>query len=160
MSKAQVRGDPVLVRRLDGIERLAWWLDDGLPLPGTSWRIGWDAIIGLVPGIGDAIGLGLSGLIVLQAARAGVSRASLVRMVLNLAVDAAAGVIPLAGDVFDAGWKANRRNIELFRRAVEDPALSRRRDLGAVLAVAGAVILLVGGVLAAGVIVLAAVLQV
>lgn len=136
---------------LQRLERLAWWLDDGLPLPGTSWRIGWDAIIGLVPGIGDAIGLGLSGLIVLQAARAGVSRASLFRMVLNLAVDAAAGVIPLAGDIFDAGWKANRRNIELFRRAVEDPALSRRRDLGVVVAVAGAVIFLVVSVLAAGV---------
>lgn len=146
------------VSRIEGIERLAWWLDDGLPVPGTRYRIGWDAIIGLVPGIGDAIGLGLSGLIVVHAARAGISKASIARMVLNLVIDAAVGLIPLAGDFFDAGWKANRRNIEVYNRALQAPARARRRDIGVVALVAGVVILLVGGVLAAGVALIVALL--
>ena len=100
-----------LRRRLN---HLAWLLDSSIPLPGLKFRIGLDALIGLVPGIGDLIGVVLSGYIVREAARAGLPRSVLARMVFNVAIEGVVGMIPVLGDLFDAGWKANQRNVRLL----------------------------------------------
>jgi hypothetical protein len=102
-------------------------------------------VIGLIPGIGDAAGAVLSSYILLEAGRLGVSRSTLLRMGANVLLDSAVGLIPLAGDLFDAGWKANQKNLVLLERSLAAPGLARRRDRGFILAVAAGV-----GVAAAG----------
>jgi hypothetical protein len=98
----------------DRLNRLAWLLDSSIPIPGTGLSIGIDALIGLFPVLGDLIGVALSGYIILEAHRLGASRAVLARMAFNVAVEGIAGMVPVAGDVFDAAWKANQRNVRLL----------------------------------------------
>lgn len=136
-------------RRVDSLARL---LDSAVRIPGTSFRVGIDPLLGLLPGAGDVLAAGLSGYIVYAGARLGVPRATLARMVLNVLVDALVGSLPLVGDLFDAGWKANRRNAELLERAHDPDAARRDRWV-----VAGAVGALVLGLLAVSAAVLLAV---
>ena len=100
----------------DGLDRLAWWLDSAILVPGTRFRIGLDALIGLVPGIGDLVGTALSAYIVAAAAKRGLPTTVLLRMALNVAVEAVVGAVPIIGDLFDAVWKANQRNMGLMRQ--------------------------------------------
>lgn len=97
-------------------ERLVTLLDDRFRIPGTDLRFGLDPIIGILfPGIGDAVtGTGSIGLLTL-AARRGVPRVVLWRMVLNIFIDMIFGSLPIVGDIFDVAFKANRRNLELIR---------------------------------------------
>lgn len=115
--------DPVRVERL---RRLAVLLDDSIPVPGTGFRIGLEAILGLIPGAGDLVGGAFSLYILLEAARMGAPRSLLARMGWNLGVDVLVGLVPLLGDLFDAGFKANMRNLALLDRHVARPAESRR----------------------------------
>jgi hypothetical protein len=108
------------------LERLAWLLDSSIPIPGTRFSIDLDALIGLVPFLGDLVGVLLSTYIVGEAARLGASRSVLARMVFNVAVEGLAGLVPLAGDMFDAAWKANQRNVRLLARWLEHPARAER----------------------------------
>ena len=105
----------------DGLERLAWWLDSAIVVPGTRFRIGFDALIGLVPGIGDLIGAALSAYIVAAAARRGLPGSVLLRMAFNVGVEAIVGAVPILGDLFDAAWKANQRNVALMRQYAAVP---------------------------------------
>lgn len=100
------------------LQRLSRLLDASIRLPG-GFRIGWDTIIGLVPGIGDAVGAGLSAYIVWSAARMGAPRHVLTRMIANVGIDTLIGSVPLVGDLFDAGFKANLRNVALLERAMQ-----------------------------------------
>jgi len=120
---------------LDRLRRLAWWLDEGIRVPGTGFRIGLDPILGLVPGLGDSAGALMGVAILAEAARQGVPRITLVRMVANVVLDTALGPVPLLGDVFDAAWKANTRNLRLLERHAIVPLEARRADnlFGAVL---------------------------
>jgi hypothetical protein len=104
---------------LERLERLAQLLDTALVIPGTNFRFGADAIIGLVPGIGDAITTAISAYIVYEARRLGVPRHVLVRMIVNVALDGLVGAVPLVGDVFDTMWRANIRNVRLLRKYLE-----------------------------------------
>ena len=114
------------LERVDRLRRLGYLLDNSIPIPGTRYRIGLEAIIGLVPGLGDLVGGGFSAWIILQAARLGASPSLLARMGWNLLVDTAVGAIPLLGDLFDAGFKANMRNLALLEGHLQGPAASRR----------------------------------
>jgi hypothetical protein len=98
------------------VERLAWLMDNSIPLPG-GWRIGLDPLIGLIPGVGDLVGTLVSTAIVYQAHRAGLPRATVLRMVANVGIDAAVGAIPFLGDAFDFAFKANTKNLQLYRQA-------------------------------------------
>ena len=131
--------------RLERLRRLGYLLDNSIPIPGTRYRVGLEALVGLVPGLGDLVGGGFSAWIVLQAARLGAPPALLTRMGWNLLVDTAVGAIPLLGDLFDAGYKANLRNLALLDEHLRAPAGSRRasRRFVAVLALL-LVLLLVG----------------
>ena len=113
----------VLLRRL---RSLAWLLDSAIQLPGTRFRVGLDAIVGLIPGLGDLVGVLLSSFIVREAARAGAPPSVLVRMAWNVLVEGIVGMVPLAGDVFDAAWKANQRNVALLEAHFDHPQRTRR----------------------------------
>jgi uncharacterized protein DUF4112 len=114
--------------QLARLRRLAWWLDAGIPIPGTDFRFGLDPIIGLIPGLGDGVGAVLSGGILLEAAHRGASRATLLRMALNIAIDSLVGAVPVLGDVFDFVWKSNLKNVALLERALQDPPAGAKAD--------------------------------
>jgi len=116
-------------------------MDESIRLPG-GYRIGWDGIIGLVPGIGDVAGLTVSAYIIAESARLGASKSVLLRMSANAAIDAILGAIPVLGDLFDFTFKANRRNLHLLQSQLDVPQRTRRVSIGW-LAVAGVVALLV-----------------
>lgn len=105
--------DAAAVRRLD---LAATVMDDGLRVPGTNQSVGLDPIIGILPVAGDSVTAAMSLFIVVQSALLGVRYRTLFRMVVNIAVDLVIGSIPLVGDLFDAYWKANRRNVNLALR--------------------------------------------
>ncbi|MGZ8231451.1 MAG: DUF4112 domain-containing protein [Burkholderiales bacterium] len=111
---------------LDRLGRLAWLLDSAFLLPGTRFRFGLDALVGLIPGLGDALGVLVSSYIIREAARAGAPTSVLMRMALNVAVEGLFGLIPVAGDIFDAAWKANQRNVALLEAVVENPRRAAR----------------------------------
>lgn len=99
------------------LERLAAWLDDRFTIPGTQIRVGIDPLLGLVPGFGDLLTGLLSFLLVYAGWQRNLPRITLARMVLNIAIDTLVGTVPLAGDIFDIAWKANRKNYNLLTRA-------------------------------------------
>ena len=102
---------PPELRYLDQVTRL---MDSAIRIPGTNIRLCLDSVIGFVPGIGDAVSLFISGGIVLALIRHGASTKLVLRMMANLAIDAIGGYIPILGDLFDIGFKANRRNFHLL----------------------------------------------
>lgn len=105
-----------IARQLDRLRAWQRLLDEAFPIPGTRFRFGWDAVVGLVPGAGDLV-TGLFGLTILyHAHRMRVPAVVQVRMVINLAIDLAIGLVPFAGDVVDVFWKANTRNMALLTR--------------------------------------------
>lgn len=112
-------------RTREKLRALAWLLDSSIRLPG-GFRIGVDALIGLVPFLGDAAGVLLSGYIVREAARLGVPRSVLLRMIGNVAIEGVVGLVPILGDVFDATWKANQRNVQLLEEHLDNPAATSR----------------------------------
>jgi hypothetical protein len=139
-------GSAETTERIQRLRSLAWLLDNSIPLPG-GFRIGVDAIIGLVPGIGDAIGALISAYIINEARSLGAPRSVLVRMIANVMIETVVGAIPFAGDLFDAAFKANTRNLALLARYQLDPIGSRRSSrlfvAGFSLALAAVVILMI-----------------
>ena len=107
------------------LERLAWLLDSSIPIPGTRSQHRLEALIGLVPFLGDLVGVLLSSTILAEAARLGVGKSVLARMAFNIALEGLVGLIPLAGDVFDAAWKANQRNVRLLDAWLDRPGARR-----------------------------------
>lgn len=107
------------------LRRLAWLLDDAIRLPG-GYRIGLDGIVGLVPGLGDALGLAASTYILFRARRFGVPRVVMARMIGNVLLESVIGAIPVLGDLFDFAFKANRRNIGLMEQYLVDEREARR----------------------------------
>jgi hypothetical protein len=138
---------PIVTREVrERLARLAWLLDSSIPIPGTRFSIGLEALIGLVPVLGDLVGVLLSSYIVREAAALGVGRSILARMALNVAVEGVVGMIPLAGDVFDAAFKANQRNVRLLNAWLDDPRRTTRQSRGFMgllgLALAGMLVLI------------------
>lgn len=103
------------------VERLAYYLDDWIRIPGTNVRFGLDALVGLVPGVGDLVtGTGSVALLLL-ALRRRVPTIGIARMVMNIAVDTLGGALPVVGDAFDLAWRSNRKNLEILQRYADDP---------------------------------------
>lgn len=103
-------------RDIAQLAALANWLDSAVRIPGTRITLGFDALIGLVPVLGDTAGLVIGLWVVGRAHRIGVSNPTLLKMLANLAIDYALGAVPLIGDVFDVFWKANKRNVRLLEQ--------------------------------------------
>lgn len=138
---------PAADERVARVRFLARLLDNQFRIPGTDYRIGIDPLIGLVPGIGDAVSALLAAWILVSAARIGAPPAVLARMGLNLAIDSLVGLVPVLGDLFDAGYKANARNLRLLEGWVGQPAPARRASRAVVLAVVLGVLAIVIAVL-------------
>lgn len=131
------------LQRVRTVSRL---LDNAIPIPGTRFRLGLDPILGLLPGAGDFLGAALSAYIVIEAARFGLPREMLVQMVTNLVLDAVGGSIPVIGDIFDATWKANSRNLALLEAHVATPEPKKPADRRFVILIVIAMVLLLVGI--------------
>ena len=103
-------------QRLDALRRVAHLLDSAMLIPGTSYRIGLDPILGLIPWLGDLVSPLFDIILLWQARDLGVPRIVQLRMLFNVAIDTVMGIVPLAGDLFDVAWKANDRNLALLER--------------------------------------------
>lgn len=114
----------------ESLDQLARWMDGMFRVPGTGWRFGLDAIVGLVPVLGDTLTTAVSFYVLAAGVRYRVSKATLLRMGLNTAMDYVFGAVPFVGDLFDAAWKSNQKNVELLRRsATASPEEARQGRL-------------------------------
>ncbi len=113
MVTSRAPGKPVT---LDALRRWAVLLDSAFRIPGTGIRFGLDAIIGLIPGLGDISTPAFAGLLLMQAVRMRLPVVVQARMVLNAAFDMLIGLVPILGDLADIGWKANLKNLALLER--------------------------------------------
>jgi hypothetical protein len=107
---------PAQERRLTALRHVAELLDSAFVLPGTSYRIGLDPIVGLIPGFGDLVSPLFTIGVLLQAWQLGVPKVVQIRMLINTGIDAVVGAIPIAGDLFDFTWKSNNKNLELLEQ--------------------------------------------
>jgi len=114
---------PEQKERLKRLRTLAGLLDEAMRLPGTQYRVGFDALIGLVPVLGDLVSTGLALYIVREAARLEVPNPTLLRMIANVGVDFLIGSVPVAGDAFDLVWKANKKNLALLEAYLKEEGL-------------------------------------
>lgn len=105
--------------RLKRLESMAHRMDTAIRIPIIGLRVGYDSIIGLIPGIGDILTIAPSAWIIIEAKRLGAPGHVVSRMIANTATDSLIGMIPIVGDLFDATFKANRRNVALLRQHLE-----------------------------------------
>jgi hypothetical protein len=135
------------------LDDLARYLDGLFRVPGTDWRFGLDALIGLIPNVGDTVTSLASFYILVAGVRYGVPKITLLRMAFNIAVDYLVGSIPFIGDAFDFVWKANQQNMELIRTRASGHGKGKTSDY---LFVFGLIFLLVailvGSIVASGLI--------
>lgn len=129
------------------LERLAWYLDSSIKIPGLNARFGLDGLFGLFPGVGDTIGALVSSVVISEAARMGAPKVLLLKMAFNVALDALVGTVPVLGDLFDFVWKANQRNVQLLNSYLDRP---RETVVASRLFVWGLVAVLVGLVFSVG----------
>ncbi len=120
---------PSHAARTDSLDRLAWLMDSVITIPGTNIRLGLDALLGLIPGLGD-VGTGLIqvGLVLFAVQRYKLPKSVAIRMASNVLLDVGVGAIPFLGDAFDVFFKANTRNMKLLREVTDQ----RDRDVSAV----------------------------
>ncbi|AZN32154.1 MULTISPECIES: DUF4112 domain-containing protein [Pseudoalteromonas] len=98
------------------LERFSKLTDSSIGIPFTKFNIGLEAVIGLIPVIGDAAGLILSSYVLVEAQRLGVSKRIKTKMIINMLIDFVGGLVPFFGDIFDAFFKANTRNTRLLKK--------------------------------------------
>ncbi|EHJ04875.1 MULTISPECIES: DUF4112 domain-containing protein [Marinobacter] len=116
MPKPSEARQKAILERLDKFSRFT---DSNIAIPFTNIKIGAEAVIGLLPVVGDAVGLVLGGYVLVEAQRAGASKDVKLRMLRNMGIDFLGGLLPVIGDGFDAVYKANTRNTRLLRNYLE-----------------------------------------
>jgi hypothetical protein len=127
------------------LDNLAWLMDDLFRVPVLGWRFGLDALIGLIPGLGDTATSLVSFYILGNAVRYGVQKITLLRMGLNIAIDYVVGSFPFVGDLLDASWKSNHKNLDLLkRRATVSAEEARAGSISDWLFVGGIIVGLIG----------------
>jgi hypothetical protein len=99
-------------------KKLATLMDSAFEVPWIRYRIGWDALLGLIPGVGDGLGAVLALYPLYVAVQWNLPAAVMSRMILNIGIDTLSGMIPVVGDIVDAGFKANLRNVALLEEAL------------------------------------------
>lgn len=139
---------PAQVERLRAMSRL---LDNAFTIPGTRFRFGLDALIGLVPGLGDAVSAVFSGYLILQASRLGAPKSVVSRMVANVAVDTVVGWVPLLGDLFDVAWKSNVKNMALLEDHLQQPSAAKAGSRRTLVLLGGLLFIFFAGAIAIGV---------
>jgi hypothetical protein len=119
---------PRQAQGLDGLRKVAQLLDSAFVVPGTSYRVGLDPILGLVPGLGDLVSPLFTIGILWQARELAIPRVVLLRMILNVAIDSLLGAVPVVGDLFDFAWKANIKNLALVERHAQEERTASAGD--------------------------------
>lgn len=154
MEEIEKRGIAGLARKYseveieDGLENLSRYLDGLFRIPGTGWRFGLDALIGLIPNVGDTLTSFASFYILIAGVRYGVPKITLLRMAFNIGLDYLVGTIPFIGDAFDFVWKANKQNMDLIRKRATGKDVATTSDYLFVFGIIGVLILiLVGSIL-------------
>ncbi len=136
-----------------GLDDLAFYLDGLFRVPGTGWRFGLDALIGLIPNVGDTLTSFASFYILVAGVRYGVPKITLLRMAFNIGLDYLVGIIPFIGDAFDFFWKSNRQNMNLIRTRAAGHGKGKTSDYIFVFGLIGLLILLlIGSIIASGLI--------
>ena len=118
-SRVGAQGDTPRRATLDRLDRLARLFDTAFILPGTQIRFGIESVMRLVPGIGDAAASALSCYLLYEAHRLDIPKPIFARMVANVAIEGVVGAVPVLGDLFDVGFRANRRNVQILREHFE-----------------------------------------
>ena len=150
MNDIQKRREIEIEESLDNLSR---YLDGLFRIPGTGWRFGLDALIGLIPNIGDTLTFLPSMYILFSGVRYGVPKITLLRMALNIAIDYLVGMIPFLGDAFDFVWKSNKKNMELIRTRATGRGKGTRSDYLFIFGLIGTLLLLlVASIVASGLI--------
>src|SRR5829696_4414647 len=133
----------------EGLENLSRYLDGLFRVPGTGWKFGLDALIGLIPNVGDTLTSFASFYILLAGVRYGVPKITLLRMAFNIGLDYVVGIIPFIGDAFDFIWKSNKQNMELIRTRATGKGKGTMSDYVFIFAIIGLlVLLLIGSIIA------------
>ena len=136
-----------------GLDDLSRYLDGLFRVPGTGWRFGLDALIGLIPNVGDTITFLPSMYILFSGVRYGVPKITLFRMALNIAIDYLVGSIPVIGDAFDFVWKSNNKNMDLIRSRATGRDQGTTGDYLFIFGLIGGLfLLLIGSIIASGII--------
>ena len=134
-----------------GLDDLSRYLDGLFRVPGTGWRFGLDALIGLIPNVGDTLTFLPSLYILFAGVRYGVPKITLLRMAFNLGLDYAVGSVPFIGDAFDFVWKANQQNMDLIRARASGHGKGKTSDYVFVFALIGLLLLtLIGSIFLSG----------
>lgn len=139
MDKTLQRKEIEIEKSLDDLSR---YLDGLFRIPGTGWRFGLDALIGLIPNVGDTLTFVPSMYILFSGARYGVPKITLLRMALNIAIDYLVGMIPFIGDAFDFVWRSNKKNMELIRTRATGHGRGTRSDYLFIFGLIGGLLLL------------------
>ena len=119
---------PRQAQGLDALRKVAQLLDSAFVVPGTSYRVGLDPILGLVPGVGDLVSPLFTIAILWQARELAIPRVVLLRMIVNVAIDSLVGAVPVVGDLFDFAWKANNKNLALVERHAQEERTASAGD--------------------------------
>ena len=129
----------------EGLDNLALYLDGLFRIPGTGWRFGLDALIGLIPNVGDTLTSLASFYILVAGVRYGVPKITLLRMAFNIGLDYVVGSIPFIGDAFDFFWKANKQKMDLIRERATGRDKGTTSDYVFIFVIIGVLILLLIG---------------
>lgn len=138
----------------EGLETLSKYLDGLFRIPGTGWRFGLDALIGLIPNVGDTITSFASFYILFAGARYGVPKITLLRMAFNIGIDYVVGMVPFIGDAFDFFWRSNKQNMDLIRERAIGKDRGTKSDYIFIFVIIGLLILLLLGTIAVSVYIL------
>jgi hypothetical protein len=140
----------------ESLDNLSRYLDGLFRIPGTGWRFGLDALIGLIPNVGDTLTMFPSFYILLAGVRYGVPKITLLRMAFNIGLDYVVGTIPFIGDAFDFFWKSNKQNMDLIRTRATGQK-GTRGDYWFVFGIMGFLVLLLAATIAVSVYVIGAI---
>lgn len=136
-----------------GLDDLSHYLDGLFRVPGTGWRFGLDAVIGLIPNVGDTLTSFASFYILVAGVRYGVPKITLLRMAFNIGLDYVVGIMPFIGDAFDFVWKSNQQNMNLIRTRAAGLGKGKTSDYVFVVGLIGLLIaILVGSIVVSGLI--------
>lgn len=142
------------------LRQLSNLLDNAIRVPGTSYGVGIDPLLGLIPGGGDFLGGLISVYIVFSAAMMGLPRETLTRMASNIVFDSLAGTVPIFGDLFDVAWKANSKNMDILEGHLESPQVSKSADRWFIFLLLGGLTLFVIAIAVLGFLIISLLLQI
>ncbi|HEX7999838.1 MAG TPA: DUF4112 domain-containing protein [Pyrinomonadaceae bacterium] len=151
----ETRGRPARHSKVEveqSLDQLSRWMDGLFRIPGVGWRFGLDALVGLIPGVGDTAAALASFYILAAGVRYRVPKVTLLRMGFNIGLDYVFGSIPVVGDLFDVAWKSNQKNVELLRQRATVTAAEAKKGRTSDWIFVGVIILILIALLAGSIV--------